>query len=206
MNCNIFVFRLLLPVLLLTTTLSAQENDINNLTEANKGTKGLGIQLRSGVKLAESSDYAYATQTGFYGGLTIIIPLGKSADLQPEFNYSNSANPGNSANNYHPSGNIVTKEFALMFGFKYFLKNFIVKFNPGLGIVRKSGNLYTRTSEKLLSFTLGIGIYRNISENLTAGFELRKQIAASPNAAGGSLFSPFISTLSISYYIPKVYN
>ena len=125
MKWEILFCILVLQFILLPSTLPAQEEigkGLSAITKLDKEQKGLGIQIRGGVKLAESSDYAYATQTGFYGGLTVLIPLGKSADLQPEFNYSNSSNPGNYANHYHPSGNIITKEFALMFGFKYFLK------------------------------------------------------------------------------------
>jgi len=198
-----------------TKVLHYQDSGLNKLTgsldslKENSGLvkKGLGIQIRGGIKFPESSNYTYETTTGFYGGITFIFPLGKSIDLQPEFNYSNSANQGNNANDRRPGENISTKEIALMLGCKYFLKDFIIKFIPGLGYVTKSGDRFSSDSDRLISITLGLGIYKDISRRLSAGLELRGQWAgALKTGGGGSTFAPFIANLGITYFIPKMNN
>ena len=197
-----------------TKVLPYQDSGLNKLTNipdslnenSNLTKRGLGIQVRGGIKFPESSDYSYATDLGFYGGVTFIVPLGKSIDLQPEFNYSNSTNSGNNANGHSSGENISTKEFALMLGCKYFLKDFIIKFIPGLGYVAKSGDRFSSDSDKLLSITLGLGFYKDIFSQFSAGFELRRQWAGSLEPGGGSTFAPFIANFVVTYFIPKVNN
>ncbi len=186
--------------LLATNTINLEQTIDSLQYVPGKVNIGLGIQIRGGIKFPESSSYSFATKYGFYGGISFIIPLSYSIDLQPEINYSNSPSE-NIANN-----NISTKEIAIMLGYKYYLENFTIKLISGLGIISTSGDSYSPSNEKLLALSLGIGINKKIYSRIYASFELRKQWSASFNTGGGNSFNPFILNLGIMYIIPKTTN
>lgn len=158
---------------------------------------GFGIQIRGGLKFAESSSRLSSTKLGFYGGISFIFPLSNVLDIQAEINYSNSAVK-------NATNRISTKEIVLMLGYKYRLKNFTIKAISGFGIISISGDPYIFNSNKLLGVNLGIGISRKIYSRLYGSLEFRKQWSGSLNTGGGNTFNPFLLNLGIKYVIPKL--
>jgi len=180
-----------------------REDEASDRIQYNQGnvSRVLGIQIRGGLKFPEGASYSLATKYGFHGGISFIIPLSETIDLQPEINYSNS--PIENIRNDISNNNITTNEYAILLGYNYRLENFTLRFTPGFGILLKSKDTFSSSKEKLLAFNLGIEITKKVYTCIYVGLEFRKQWAFSFNTSGGSSFNPYSIDLGIIYYVPK---
>ena len=196
----ILMNNIILPQENITNTANIYQTVDRHQNDSGEVNKRLGIQIRGGLKFSESSSYSFATKKGFYGGISFLIPLSNTIDLQPELNYSNSPS-GNIANN-----NITVKEFGIMLSYKYNLGEIRLKLLSSLAILSINSDKLNSDNEKLLALNLGLGVNKKIFSSTYLTFELRKQWAASFNTGGGNTFNPFILNLGILYIIPKTIN